>query len=110
MKRIKTGKYRYRGHIIWFDRHDLQYHCNPDPSCLWDVSRPTLRKIKEYIDDWEIAFEEGRVDGNFILMSEETARELADAIMRTSKALAESSMFSIAVLEKISRDLLSITI
>lgn len=75
---IKRGKYRYRGHIIWTD-DVLRYWCCPDPSD-WDTWKWTLREIKEYIDRWEAAFEEGKVSGNIILASEATIEELADRI------------------------------
>jgi len=85
--RIKRGKYRYRGHIIWTD-DVLRYWCSPDPSSrpTWDR---TLRGIVDYIDRWETAFEENRVDGNFILMSEETAQELLKTLIEFNRKQAE---------------------
>lgn len=85
--RIKRGKYRYRGHIIWTD-DVLLYWCSPDPSSLptWDR---TLRGIVDYIDKWEAAFEENRVNGNLILMSEETAQELLKTITEHYRKQAE---------------------
>ena len=84
--RIKTGKYRYRGHIIWTD-DVLRYWCSPDPSD-WSVCKWSLREIKKYIDDWETAFEEGRVSGNIIGVSEETLKELCNTIERMNRLLA----------------------
>lgn len=85
--RIKRGKYRYRGHIIWTD-DVLRYWCSPDPSrCpTWDW---TLRGIVDYIDKWETAFEENRVDGNLILMSEETAQKLLNTLIKHNKLQSE---------------------
>lgn len=76
MRRIKTGKYRYRGHIIYSDgRH--RWLCCPDPSDM-RVSHRTLRDSKKYIDEWERAFEEGRAYGNIIGASEEVINELGN--------------------------------
>ena len=84
---IKRGKYRYRGHIIWTD-DVLRYWCSPDPSS-WPTWDWTLRGIVGYIDKWETAFEENRVDGNLILMSEETAKELLNTITKYNKVQLE---------------------
>lgn len=83
---IKRGKYRYRGHIIWTD-DVLRYWCSPDPSD-WRVCKWSLREAKKYIDDWETAFEEGRVYGNIIGASEETLQALCDAIEGMNRVLA----------------------
>lgn len=92
--RIKRGKYRYRGHIIWTD-DVLRYWCSPDPSDspTWSW---TLRGIVDYIDRWEDAFEDNRVSGNLILMSEETAQELL-------KTLTEQAELAKATLEDLMR-------
>ena len=83
--RIKTGKYRYRGHIIWTD-DVLRYWCSPDPSD-WPKYGLTLREIINYINDWETAYEENRVNGNFIEMSEATAQELLKELTRLMEYL-----------------------
>ena len=83
--RIKTGKYRYRGHIICTD-DVLRYWCSPDPSD-WPKYGWTLREIINYINAWETAYEENRVDGNFIKMSEETAQSLLTELMRLKEYL-----------------------
>ena len=84
---IKRGKYRYRGHVIWTD-DVLHYWCSPDPSS-WPTWDWILRGIVDYIDKWETAFEENRVDGNLILMSEETAQELLKTLTEHYRTQAE---------------------
>lgn len=76
--RLKNGKYRYRGHIIWTD-DVLRYWCSPDPS-FPKTHRWSLREVVKYIDKWEKAFEEGRVCGNIIISSEMTLEEPAEAM------------------------------
>ena len=74
--RIKAGKYRYRGHIIYSDKgHPRRWWCCPDPSDI-QVSCKTLRQARQYIDDWETAFNEKRVHGNIIGISSQTLSEL----------------------------------
>ena len=106
--RIRRGKYRYRGHIIWTD-DVLHYWCCPDPSSSPTWGR-TLREIVDYIDKWETAFEENRVDGNFILMSEETAQELLTTIIRHNKLLSELARANRENLEGITEILKSFSI
>ena len=85
--RIKTGKYRYRGHIIW--HRDFRYWCSPDPSDI-SVCGKTLREVVGFIDRWEVAFAEGRVNGNFIELSEETAQLLLKRILEFNQSLRET--------------------
>lgn len=99
--RLKRGKYRYRGHIIWTD-DVLHYWCCPDPSSFPTWAR-TLRRIVDYIDKWETAFEENRVDGNFILMSEETAQEFLNTLTKHNKLQLELTMATIENLERITK-------
>lgn len=73
IQRISLGKYRYRGHIIWYD--DFAYCCSPDPSD-WHIRKKTLREIVKYIDDWEAAFACGNVYGNIIGATQETIDKL----------------------------------
>ena len=103
--RIKCGNYRYRGHIIWTD-DVLRYWCCPDPrdSPTWSW---TLREIVDYIDRWEEAFEDNRVMGNLILMSEETARELLNTLIKHNKLLSECAMAMSEELERITEKLKS---
>ena len=97
--RIKRGKYRYRGHIIWTD-DVLRYWCSPDPSG-WPTWDWTLRGIVGYIDKWETAFEENRVSGNLILMSEETAQELLNSLIKHNKLQSELARATRENLERI---------
>ena len=85
IQRLGTGKYRYRGHMVWL--RDFRYWCSPDPSD-WPTWKWTLRGVVKYIDDWEAAFEEGRVYGNMIGMSEETAQQLIKQLTAFNKAVA----------------------
>lgn len=79
--RLKHGKYRYRGHIIWTD-DVLRYWCSPDPSDL-KTYRWSLREVVQYIDKWEAAFEDGRVHGNKILSPEMNLEELASERLKS---------------------------
>ncbi len=86
--RIKTGKYRYRGHIIW--HRDFRYWCAPDPSDI-SVCGNTLREVVGFIDRWEAAFAEGRANGNFIGLSEDTAQLLLKRILEFNQSLRETN-------------------
>ena len=86
--RIKTGKYRYRGHIIW--HRDFRYWCAPDPSDI-SVCGNTLREVVSFIDRWEVAFVEGRANGNFIGLSEDTAQLLLKRILEFNQSLRETN-------------------
>lgn len=83
--RIKAGKYRYRGHIIYsVNKHC--WWCCPDPSDQ-QVSHKTLRSSKQYIDEWETAFNEKRVCGNIIGISPHTLSELETSMKAISEQL-----------------------
>lgn len=86
--RIKTGKYRYRGHIIW--HRDFRYWCAPDPGDI-SVCGNTLREAVNFIDRWEAAFADGRVNGNFIELSEDTAQLLLKRILEFNQSLRETN-------------------
>ncbi len=105
---IKRGKYRYRGHIIWTD-DVLCYWCSPDPSDRPTWAR-TLRGIVDYIDRWENAYEENRVNGNLILMSEETAQELLNTLIKYNKSVSEFAKANRENLERITEILKSFSI
>lgn len=105
---IKRGKYRYRGHIIWTD-DVLRYCCSPDPSS-WPTWDWTLRGIVDYIDRWETAYEENRVSGNLILMSEETAQELLNTFIKHNKLQSELARANRENLERITEFVKSLSI
>lgn len=86
IQRISLGKYRYRGHIIWYD--DFAYCCSPDPSD-WHIRKKTLREIVRYIDDWETAFACGNVYGNIIGASQSTIAALFESIKKMNEAIGK---------------------
>ena len=85
--KIRRGKYRYRGHIIYSDTNRIWWCC-PDPSDT-RVFHKTLRESKQYIDDWEVAFEERRVHGNIIGVSLQVLNELCNRIEAINKYSAD---------------------
>lgn len=97
--RIKAGKYRYRGHIIYSNNKDCWWCC-PDPSDQ-KVSHKTLRSSKQYIDDWETAFNEKRVCGNIIGISPQTLSELDTRMKALSEQLRGRYYPSIEQLSRI---------
>lgn len=86
--KIRRGKYRYRGHIIYSDKNRVWWCC-PDPSDM-RVRHKTLRESKLYIDNWEMAFEERRVHGNLIGASPQILNELSNRIEAMNKYLSDS--------------------
>ena len=107
IQRLGTGKYRYRGHMIWL--RDCRYWCSPDPSD-WPTWGWTLRKIVAYIDNWETAFEEGRVQGNMIGMNEETAKALLKQLTEFNRAVAAQARSMSTILENMSEMLKSFNV
>lgn len=86
--KIKRGKYRYRGHIIYSDKNRVWWCC-PDPSDM-RVCHKTLRESKQYIDNWEEAFKDGRVHGNIIGASLQVLNELSNRIEAMNKHISDS--------------------
>lgn len=53
------------------------------------VCHKTLRESKQYIDNWEEAFKDGRVCGNMIGASLQVLNELSNRIEAMNKHIAE---------------------
>ena len=90
IQRISLGKYRYRGHIIWYD--NFCYCCSPDPSDR-HTRKKTLRGIVKYIDDWEAAFACGNVCGNIIGPTQETIDKLFAQISELTEIMMGRTHF-----------------
>lgn len=102
--RIEKGLYRYREHLVWRDPLNRRlWWCNPSKDD-WPSCRRTLKEIAKYIDDWETAREDGRIEGNFIKASQETIDRLANLY----EGLAINGRYKL--LAQISKELLSIKV